>query len=285
MESITSSAFLDVIEISNSISQAIAEHLLGTKQMHKILLRYADLKANFDSVTYDECTDPSVQSIWKFSSGVTPYRDYDDTSNIPIPITCPSFVNEDKVISFDFPVWFNLKSSIRIMMLTQDPMPRSTEWYGECKDAICSTTFGIHNATWRKKGNGGKRMWNLIQRIIQNDIGVYLTDCKKFYILDKHSNRRVEETEEQLSAYKKILLRELDIIKPSLIVTFGNEAKKQLSQFVDVANFHVLHVPHFSGQAQGRIKDFFCWDSANTFTVNEQTEQYFKIINDSLLYD
>lgn len=285
MEDITSSAFLDVTEISKSISHAIAENLLGTKQMPKIILRYADLKANYNSFTYDECTDPSVQSIWKFSSGVTPYQDYDDTSNIPIPITCPSFVNEDNVISFDFPVWFNLKSSKRIMMLTQDPMPRSTEWYGECKDAICSTTFGIHNATWRKKGNGGKRMCKLIQRIIQNDIGVYLTDCKKFYILDKHSNRRVEETKEQLSAYKKVLLSELDIIKPSLVVTFGNEAKKQLSQLVDVANFRVLHLPHFSGQAQGRIKDFFCWDSTRTFTVNEQIEHYFKIINDSLLHD
>lgn len=277
MENLAASTFLDEINITNTISQTLAENLLGREQLPKILLRYADLKANFNAVTFDECTDPTSQEIWKFSSGVTPYCDYDDTSNVPIPITNPLFINVENIVSFDFPIWFNLNSRHRIMMVTQDPMPRSVEWYGKCRDAICSTTFGIHNATWRKKGNGGKRMWQLIQKLIGSEIGIYLTDCKKFYIQDTNG-RHVHETEDQLNEYNLILHEEIKEVRPSIIVAFGNKSKVSLDSLYEAVDIPIVTMPHFSGQAQGKIREFFNWTAETPLTVDAQIDLYHSMI-------
>lgn len=152
MENFAKASFLDNGITIETVSALITDILLGSEQLPKIILRFHDLKEIFNSVTFDEYTDHSSQTIWKFSSGVTPYRDYDDTSNIPIPITNPIFLNQDNIVSFDLPFWFNFQSSNRIMMISQDPMPRNLKWYSKCRDAICSSTFGLHNASWRKNG-------------------------------------------------------------------------------------------------------------------------------------
>lgn len=264
------------------ISALIADKLLGREQLPKIILRFRDLKDNFNALSFDECVNPTEQSVWKFSSGVTPYKDYDDTSNVPIPITNPLFVNKENIIAYDFPVWFNLQASHRIMMVTQDPMPRSIEWYRSCRDAICSTTFGVHNASWRNKGNGGLRMWLLIQQLASSNIGVYLTDCKKFYI-QSLDGKHIKENDRQIEAYADLLKAEIGIIKPSLIVSFGNEAKKQLLSLVNTSNNSVLEVPHFSGQAQGKIKTFFNRDLNNPFSIDDQAVCYCKTILNNLI--
>ena len=260
-----------------TISAIIAEKLLGRDQLSKIILRFRDLKDNFNALTFDECSNPTEQPLWRFSSGITPYNDYDDTSNVPIPITHPLFQNQDNIVSYDFPVWFNLLANQRIMMVAQDPMPRSKEWYKECRDAICSTTFGLHNASWRKRGNGGRRMWLLIQRLIELQIGVYLTDCKKLYIQSVEGTH-IKENEKQIEIYSQLLRAEVETIQPSLIVSFGNEAEKQLCSLLEGLNVHILKVPHFSGQAQGAIKNFFNWQKEASFPVDEQVKCYVELI-------
>lgn len=281
MEKIIETSFLDRNDIMQTISALIAEKLLGSDQLSKIILRFRDLKDNFNALTFDECSNPIEQPLWRFSSGITPYNDYDDTSNIPIPLTHPLFINQDNIVSYDFPVWFNLLANQRIMMVTQDPMPRSKEWYKECRDAICSTTFGLHNASWRNKGNGGRRMWLLIQRLINSQIGVYLTDCKKLYIQSVEGTH-IKETQKQIETYSQLLRAEVETIQPSLIVSFGNESKKQLCSLLEGANVHILEVPHFSGQAQGAIRNFFNWQKGASFSVDEQVKCYFELIINSI---
>lgn len=260
----------------------LADNLLGEAQASKIKLRYADMLRNFDCVTFDELEDGNEDNVWKFSSGVTPYKDFDDTTNIPIPITNSVIrqIADTAVTSLDLPTWFNLSvSDRRVMLLSQDPMPRS-EWYDDCRDAVCSSPFGLHSKSWREKSNGGGRMWGLVQNMISNNIGVYLTDVRKFYFRTADNNRKyIAPTDTIKGIYSSLLSKELQIIKPDAIVSFGNQASNTLSElFSCELEIKTINMPHFSGQAQGKIKDYFNISPNCKFTVSEQVEAYTRLI-------
>lgn len=281
--------FLDNIaqeDTRHKIISLVAEYILGESQFNKLLLRYDDMMRNFDCVTFDEWDGISVSDVWKFSSGVTPYKDYDDTSNVPIPITkeIVKVISNKAVTSLDLPTWFNLSSSkVNIILLSQDPMPRS-EWYDDCRDAVCSSPFGLHSKTWREKGNGGGRIWGLIKNLISNNIGVYLTDLRKFYFRTADDKRKyIAATADIENLYRKLLKAEISVINPSLIVTLGNQSTQALKELLhgDI-ELPMLNLPHFSGQAQGKIKEFFNIPSGHKFTVEEQIKSYADYILKSL---
>ncbi len=263
-------------------SQIIARHLLGSELSIKIRLRYEDLKANFDAVTFDEWEADGEYPLWKFSSGLTPYMDYDDTSIVPIPIVKELFKFDDRVVSFDFPVWFNMADTqaFRVMILCQDPVSRDIRWYKDCRDALCTTVFGLHNPLWRNKGNGGKRIWLLASKFMENGYGVYLTDCNKFAI-QSTSGEAISPDPQQVAAYRDMLKAEIEMVKPNLIVTFGKLAEDVL-QSLSQASAPVLSLPHFSGQAQGKIKEFFSWSDDKAFTIEEQANCYFETITKAI---
>lgn len=265
-----------------AIANTIAKHLLGRSQLPKIMLRYEDMRSNFDRTTYDEWDKADNNKVWKFSSGVTPYHDFDDTTNVPIPISLDEIkkISDHAVTSLDLPTWFNLASSkLRIMLLSQDPMPRS-RWYKDCREAICSSPFGLHVKSWREKGNGGARMWGLVKKLVENNIGIYLTDIRKFYFRKPDDVKSyIPPTSQIEQLYRSLLLQEIQIVKPDLIVTFGNQSNSALSELMGQSEgILVLNLPHFSGQAQGKIKEYFNIAPEHKFTVKEQIDEYVKII-------
>lgn len=276
------SLFCDNEELIEKSAAIISDFLLGNEASTKVKLRYQDLKANFNCVTFDEWKPGGEYSLWKFSSGLTPYGDYDDTSVVPIPISNELFKFKDAVVSYDFPVWFNMSApaSGRIMLISQDPIGRSIDWYKGCRDALCSTVFGLHNPIWRNKGNGGKRVWLLVERLVREDFGVYLTDCIKFAIQNTDSET-IEPTGNQSAAYQDALKAEIAAVNPDLIVTFGCLAADTLSTF-SIVNVCILHLPHFSGLAQGKIRDFFNWPNEKVFTIKEQVECYYNAIKTTI---
>lgn len=268
------------------ISELLAKFLLGDSQTKKLKLRYADMQRNFDCLTFDEWDGISGNNIWKFSSGVTPYNDFDDTTNVPIPITNPTvkIISDSAVTSLDLPTWFNLcNCDKRIVILSQDPMPRS-KWYDDCRDAVCSSPFGLHGKTWREKGNGGGRIWGLVKSLIENNVGVYLTDIRKFYFRTADAERKyIAPTNEINELYRSLLSKELDIIKPDVIVTLGNQSANALSELMEGGiSFRVINLPHFSGQAQGKIKEFFNVPHEHKFRIEEQIEYYSQFIINNL---
>ena len=266
--------FCDNPSFLEHCSFKLSEHLLGNDVLSKIKLRYEDLKANFNAVTYDEWNINGDYPLWRFSSGVTPYRDYDDTSVVPIPITKQLFENENVVISFDFPVWFNMtdRQAQRIMFITQSPISRDINWYKECRDVLCSTMFGLHNPLWRNKGNGGKRIWMLSQSLIEKGYSIYFTDSYKFAI-QTDSGVKVEPGRLQILAYRNILVDEIKLVKPNLIVALGNIAAKTVGEIVN-DGIPMLELPHFSGQAQPAIKSFFKVGTNEPFDINTQVNLY-----------
>lgn len=250
--------------------------------LKKVRLRYDDLKENFNAVSFDEWDASGPFPLWKFSSGLTPYMDFDDTSVVPIPITNGLFKLADTVVSFDFPVWFNMEESTgrRVFMLFQDPIPRNIKWYRDCEDALCSTVFGMHNPLWREKGNGGKRMWLLIQALIQQEIGVYLTDCNKLAMQSRTGEMQLPSPQ-QISAYRDMLKDEIELVNPSLIVAFGNTASSVNESF-GALGIPTLSLPHFSGLAQGKIREFFNWPEEKLFPIDVQAELYCNVITKNL---
>lgn len=274
----TSHLFCDSSEMLEGCSKIIAKYLLGSELYPKVRIRYEDLMANFNAVTFDEWSADGDYSLWKFSSGLTPYMDYDDTSIVPIPIANKLFKLNDAVVSFDFPIWFNMNDTQlpRIMFITQDPMPRDVQWYRDCRDALCTTVFGLHNPMWRNRGNGGKRIWLLANQFVENGYGVYFTDGCKFAIQSTSGKAIVPEAA-QLAAYREMLNAEIALVKPTLIVALGRLAEEILKSLSDT-DITVLSLPHFSGQAQGKIKDFFNWPDDKCFTIDEQANCYFNTI-------
>ena len=259
-------------------SEIIGKYLLGSEQCSKIQIRYEDLRANFNAVTFDEWSADGDYSLWKFSSGLTPYMDYDDTSIVPIPISNEVFNLNDAVVSFDFPIWFNMDDTKaqRVMFITQDPISRDVKWYKDCRDALCTTVFGIHNPLWRNKGTGGKRIWLLANQFVDNGYGVYFTDGYKFAI-QSPSGEAIAPNATHVVAYHEMLNAEIALVKPTLIVTLGRLAEDVLKS-LSYAQIPVISLPHFSGQVQGKIKDFFNWSDDKPFTINDQAECYYNTI-------
>lgn len=238
--------FCNECYLSNKIPELIANELLGTEQLDRLMYRYQQMR---------ECYDFSYEE-WQnvFSKDLKPFQGYTDTTSVCIPVLHPIFKHDFEVINkgaigIDLPTWFNIQvNRPTVMLIAQDPL-RNAEWYEECSDAIISSPFGLHDATHRNKGNGGKMFNLLIKELVCNRYGIYLTDANKFFIHD----HKISDTysESRIDIYIRILQKEIDLVKPSLCVCFGKQAKLLLDRCG--LNLKTLMLPHLSGAARGAI--------------------------------
>lgn len=281
--------------ISKEIYKLLATELLGDEQYNKIFTRYEDMKSNF--FNYPKYYVKGTRKEWIFSEGLAPFQPdgydsyYTDTTAVPIPITHPDFIDltvrieKRGAIGLDFPTWFITNENYPfIMLVSQDPL-RDPKWYGDkmnekfiSNDAIISSPFGLQDSHHREKGNGGERIWLLVQSLIKRGYNVYLTDCRKYFIFD-HKESDKYTTSEKKEIYRDILKKEIEIVNPQLIVTLGHSAtnycKMLLSNDERLSGF----LPHLSGAANGAIK-LFLKEHFNSIPQNieEQVELYTQYI-------
>jgi hypothetical protein len=273
--------FLDEFDIDGKhrVLSLIADNLLGEEQLPLLIQRYNDMLVNYNNYVQDYCT--GERKPWVFSEKLRPYKGYKDTTAVPIPITHAKFKtlrdsygHTNSAWGLDLPTWFNLANSKqRIMIVAQDPL-RNPIYYADCPDVVCSTPFGLNDAAHREKARGGMRMNLLVKHLIENNFGVYLTDIMKFYIRAP-KQRPYKASKEILDDYSTILNAEINIIRPSHIVALGKKSIQALSQMgID----NVIKMPHFSGAAQGAIKNFFLEkhliNEPRKLSVVEQVELY-----------
>ena len=144
--------FCNNCHLSSYIPQFIAEKLLGIDNLPLLDARYEQMRNCYD-YSY-----PQWQSV--FTEDLKPFDGYDDTTAVTMPIKHPVFKPDieklDKgAIGVDLPTWFNIQNSNPVIMLiAQDPL-RNQESYGECRDAVLSSPFGLHDATHRGWKKGG----------------------------------------------------------------------------------------------------------------------------------
>lgn len=307
METTLYSTFLDDKEIAYQIYEMLANDILGKEQLEKIKLRYDDMYRNFFNYSKEEAgkliKSGTEACVWEFSKGVEPFtpkgwnRYYEDTITVPIPITHPDFkdlttrTEKRGAIGLDLPTWFNLKNTDkRIMLVAQDPL-RGNTWYSDvdkfpkgkagckenyiCIDALVASPFGLHGKSWRNKKNGGGRMALLVEKLIEHGNGVYLTDCRKYFVYDHKES--AEYSKKKKNIYKAILQKEIGIVNPQRIVAVGNEAYDYCHELIG-DDARLLHVPHISGLAAKKQKIFFELDENKKTTIEELVERYAKYI-------
>lgn len=260
-----------------AVLRLLASDILGSEQYELLVRRYDDMSRNFDCVTADgkkknRYKNDSTAQVWTFYEGVKPHRRidtkgeyYQDTCSVKIPISHPFFSKlrpetiekyslDGAVIGLDLPTWFNLQSDKRVMIVAQDPL-RDPEWYHECKEAICSSPFGLHGREWREDGRGGRRMTLLVDKLINDGCGVYLTDAYKYFLKGwkdgKGRDLSLTQEQETLRLYRDIIKKEIEIVHPDVIVCLGEKASKALTKIDSGYSVPVLSMTHFSGSAQG----------------------------------
>lgn len=308
METTLYSTFLDDKEIACRIYEMLANDVLGKEQLEKIKLRYDDMYRNFFNYSKEEAgkliKSGTEACVWEFSKGVEPFtpkgwnRYYEDTITVPIPITHPDFkdlttrTEKRGAIGLDLPTWFNIKNTDkRIMLVAQDPL-RDNTWYSDvdnpdvpektgckenyiCIDALVASPFGLHGKSWRDKKNGGGRMALLVEKLIEHGYGVYLTDCRKYFVYDHKES--AEYSKKKKNIYKAILQKEIGIVNPQRIVAVGNEAYDYCHELIG-DDARLLHVSHISGLAAKKQKIFFELDENKKTTIEELVERYAKYI-------
>lgn len=307
METTLYSTFLDDKEIACRIYEMLANDILGKEQLEKIKLRYDDMYRNFFNYSKEEAgkliKSGTEACVWEFSKGVEPFtpkgwnRYYEDTITVLIPITHPDFkdlttrTEKRGAIGLDLPTWFNMKNTDkRIMLVAQDPL-RGNTWYSDvdkfpkgktgckenyiCIDALVASPFGLHGKSWRDKKNGGGRMALLVEKLIEHGNGVYLTDCRKYFVYDHKES--AEYSKKKKNIYKAILQKEIGIVNPQRIVAVGNEAYDYCHELIG-DDARLLHVPHISGLAAKKQKIFFELDENKKTTIEELVERYAKYI-------
>lgn len=283
--------FCEAGSLANEIYSLLASNLLGEDQYEKIVTRYGDMRINFNNYPRD-FVKPG-RSEWSFSEGLEPFkpgkwdRYYWDTTAVPIPITHPDFVDlvsrteRRGAIGLDFPTWFSSSGNkLYIMLVAQDPL-RNADWYGDkkdscylCTDAVVSTPFGLHDAHHREHGNGGKRVWLLVQSLLKK-YNVYLTDCRKYFVYN-HKESSKYTTQVKMALYEDILNKEIELTNPVLIVTLGHEATDFCKKILGDDKRLSGYMPHLSGRAGCTINRFF---EKNSTDIASQAELYSEYID------
>lgn len=266
--------FCNDCNLTSFVPQLVAEDMLGMEQLPLLKTRYRVMRENFN------CSCKEWQG--HFGEGMKPFNGYTDTTAVPVPITHPEFKADfEKIgkgaIGVDLPTWFNMGSNQRIMLIAQDPL-RSKKWYGKCHDAVLSSPFGLHDAGHRARGNGGRMMYTLVQKLVAGGYGVYLTDTRKFFVYDHATSDK--HAESRMHLYAAILKKEVEAVKPSLCVCLGKKAKETFSCMGLGVQF--IGLPHLTGTSRWAIIQKF-QDLKSSGATNENVaERYAQEIIQSI---
>lgn len=124
----------------------------------------------------------------------------------------------------DLPTWFGNYSNKRIMILGIDPLRNKRVFDREKadpeKDVIIGTPYALHEIKARK--GACAVYWGFIEGLSENHF-VYCTDIFKTYYLKTDGVRSYnDETFTSSPNHINLLKAEMDLIKPDVIIAFGN---------------------------------------------------------------
>ena len=259
------------------IPELMIKEFFGENNRNEIFTRYNDMRENFDR-TYIQWQD-------NFNTKSKPYnwekgKRNDNTTAIEIKGSLfDDKIKDFKQIGFDLPTWFNIsENKPRIMFIAQDPL--RSEYYKDCF-IIVSSPFGMHDQKHRK----GKIETRLFEELVENcDYGIYITDYHKFYLqhYDETRIRGFQNTQNQ--KYNDVLTKEIEFVKPNLIVTLGNIA---VSYFEQKDKKNILSMTHLSGnnRRRGNIQKYLEnkeMGADGKYTNKFIAEQYAQIIKRNL---
>lgn len=156
------------------------------------------------------------------------------------------------VIAVDLPSSFELdngnQNKTTIAIIAQDPKSNK-----DSQDIPIGTPFGLHHKGSREVFRTTKYYFEMISVLLEMGHRVYLTDVFKIWVCDpKRPYNRVKLPVADKNTFFEALEKELSIIKPALVVTWGKDSSDAVSK-VEL-NVKRLSFPHPSGAAGGAWK-------------------------------
>jgi len=149
------------------------------------------------------------------------------------------FVNDRMLFGVDLPYWFDAQNGnstdvARVMIIGIDPLrnDKTFEVYNAKKEdqIIVGTPYAVHDG-YLKQGKTAV-YWKLIDALISNNF-VYLTDVFKCYSEDRVTGKgsyTFFEWNKVIEPFTSILVKEISIVKPDIIVTFGGMAFNAINE-------------------------------------------------------
>jgi len=199
---------------------------------------------------------------------------------------------------FDMPCWVSKeKSDKNIMILASEPLRNEDSWGDSDKYSTISinTPFSYHssNINGNEKRSERRHYWELIDWLVDYyKATVYLTDIRKFWFAGWEHYKEFHNSKIHTNIFKK----ELDFIKPDLVIVFGSrpinilQTEKLLNSEINLTKielpekgfllkqglgYRILPLIHPSGAAGGPRKQFF---DCNRVFGNDRNENYKEII-------
>lgn len=215
------------------VSALLVEKLFaGSRGMGDVLAaRYRQMAANFLDVPFDD-------SRWNLDVGgrILPHDAHDNAALLSVPADlldgCVSPVAEllnHANFGHDMPTWMvkeGVENPLRVMIVSQDPR-RTGHPAGSL---VLSTPFGFHSRDYRDVCCQNAVLCRLVERLLEANTCVYLTDCMKFYTDDivEGGNPPQNYVRPNLRRYRGLFKAALDAeiaaYAPNVVLTLGNEA-------------------------------------------------------------
>jgi uracil-DNA glycosylase len=144
--------------------------------------------------------------------------------NIPGYRYIENDIPKPEYVGIDVPSYFNHSNEGDkkvIMIVGIDP--KRNDYNFRSKISV-GTPFGFNTSQ-------GGTYWNFVQKLIENNFTVYLTDTFKLYFKNgnKQSYTIPQFTNPEIDIHQHIFAREIKIINPDLIVTLGHIPRRWFS--------------------------------------------------------
>jgi hypothetical protein len=231
---------------------------ISNKRIEQLFAEFFDLDSSYIHQCYREFKDAYNQKISSSHEGFIPKQ----KQSWKIPFQEKKTLNHwenSTLIGVDLPLFFKCPESQAqtVMLVALDPL-RNPDHFSDFKDedVIIGTPFAQHSSYYREDSQ--KIVFDFIKHIVDKNYHMYVTDVYKVWMKmreDEKSHLLFKKNESTI--FKQLLRKELDIIEPKIIITFGNDAKKaiekQIQDWPDVLDSKPrhLHFIHPSGQARG----------------------------------
>lgn len=212
------------------ISTRIGLDLFCSANLEAILkARYEQMKRNFRDVPYVNYGCPQCDaSTLKYLRNMTNPNKPDarlgvDSEIINSGVPEIQGLFSQPKLGHDLPVWLRISSPQKqvkkIMIISEDPKRED----GERGELSLSTPFGIHCATYRNRTRNDLA-FRMVEHLLASYGIVYITDARKLYAGE---DGRYIKTRVKKDGYFRYwfdhILDDVELIKPDLIVTLGND--------------------------------------------------------------
>lgn len=214
------------------------------KIMSKVLSTISSIlfkDKKYESLLLDRLQEMSEQRNWEFPNGPT------DNGCAVKYVEAPEGYEDYGILGFDIPTLIRLDDNVDvsdiIMVVSQDP--RRTERFKGMLSL--SSPFGFHDKSYRHHARKGFMTPLVYQALKDNHTALYFTDYYKLYTTDERGVLKSDTLK-----YMEILRKEIELIKPRLIIAHGSKAQSVLQKMQKTLKFDLEKVSYIGNSRMKR---------------------------------